>query len=102
MSNLEAIESELAELARLATMSESFDEDRAQYLLDLQSEILEQKELIPERIKQQKRPNIPPPRQNTLKSMNLVLANHYRNTPGARRARLGFGPCLFGDPSRLQ
>lgn len=34
---LEEIESELAELARLATLSESFDEERAQYLLDLQT-----------------------------------------------------------------
>jgi hypothetical protein len=38
---LEKIETELAELARLATLSESFDEDRAQYLLDMQTRLIE-------------------------------------------------------------
>ena len=44
---LEQVEEELAHLAMCATRSEEFDEDRAQYLLDLQAYMVENDGKLP-------------------------------------------------------
>ena len=45
------VEEELAQLALCATRSEDFDEDRAQFLLDLQQQLIEESELESENVK---------------------------------------------------